>query len=418
MDRRFSFFLLFSFFFVFACSNNPSDGNVDASPTEIDCSENSPAVVKKIEIPPDRTWVNSGITLKKGYEIVIEVEDERTFGKEEVSFSNPVVFAGKNAIIFKIGEKGVPQPVGRKFSFVAGSEHENKDVLLGWNSIEPVIAKRVTETGDVIIEKPESITAVIKVFLPLSDKLPRRPVLYAPVDNFWTDETNPRFYWDPIDNAIRYIFQISDYPDFRRVVQNIEISASGGQANPVSVIGGGASQEVQFNLREGIYWWRVIAQVNVGRALNPIPVWTCWSHPFRLGVELGTPPQPPNFVSPTTADVFKPGDSVTFEFVVNDDPSFVFWRWRHVYSDCDQQPSINPNDPNSGNPTPWHIGRVKLGEGNIKDLPKIIGSFTYRNIETGNHLFRVEVRDGQDIQEIAIRSRDFRLSVGCESGEK
>ena len=412
-------FLTGIMFFSSGCGNNNPNGEENNNPvSEIDCSEDKPDIVKEVEVPSEKLWIDTGITLQKGYDIIIEIEDERTFGKDDVSFSNPVIFAGEEAIIFKVGEDGLPQPVGGRYSFTAGSEHENKNLFLGWNSIEPVIKKRRDDTGNLIIEKPEPITAVVKVFIPKSSKMIRRVSLYAPTDNFWTDETNPRFYWDSIDNAMRYIFQISDYPDFRRIIQTVEIAASGGQANPVSVIGGGGQQDVQFNLEEGIYYWRVKAQLNLGRALNPVPVWSCWSYPFRLGVELGTPPQPPVFLSPSTEQVFSPGDNITFEFTVEDDPSFVFWRMRHVVSSCEEQPSINPNDPNSGNPTPWRVFKKKLGEGNIIKLPQLIASFTYENLERGNHLFRVEVRDGDDEQGIRIRNSDFRLSVGCEKAEE
>jgi len=395
-------------------SNNSNPGD-ETTTGEITCAEDNPNIVKEITIPPEKLWVDTGITLKKGYDVVIEIDDDRTYGKDDVSFSNPVIYAGDEAIIFKVGVDGLPQPVGKRYAFTAGAEHENKNIFIGWNSEEPVIKKKRDESGNLLIEKPEPITAVVKIFIPESNKVIRRVSLYAPADSFWTDETNPKFYWDSLDNALRYIFQISDFPDFRRIVQTVEISASGGQANPVSVIGGPGQQDVQFNLQEGIYYWRVKAQINLGRALNPIPVWTCWSHPFRLGVELGTPPQPPTFLSPTTEQTFSPGDNITFEFTVDDDPSFVFWRMRHVVSSCDQQPSISPNDPNAGNPTPWKTFKKKLGEGNIIQTPKLIASFTYEKLETGNHLFRVEVKDGDDTQGIRIRSRDFRLSVGCGS---
>ncbi len=398
--------------FLFSCSSSSNEGNPDTIES-IDCSYSSPSIVKSITLTPDKLWIDTGISLKKGYEVIIEVDDDRTFGKEEVNPQNPVLFAGTESVLFKIGDDGLPQPVGRSYAFVASAENENKNLMLGWNSITPLTKVR-EEEGRTVIESPEPITALVKVFIPKSDKLIRRTSLVAPADNFWTDETNPRFYWDAIDNAYRYIFQISDYPDFRRIVQTVEISASGGQANPVSVIGGGSGQDVQFNLQEGIYWWRVVAQINLGRALNPVLVWTCWSHPFRLGVELGTPPAPPDFLSPTTLDVFNPGDSITLEFTVEDDPSFVFWRVRHVVSSCDEQPSINPNDPNSGNPTPWHIFRSKLGQGDIVGRPPLIASYTYVNLERGNHLFRVEVKDGSDTQEIRIRNSDIRISVGCE----
>ncbi|MCX7734794.1 MAG: hypothetical protein N2254_08570 [bacterium] len=406
------------FFVLLSCSSNSEEEQNTSNSSEIDCQETTPTIEKQVTLTPDRIWVDTGIKLKRGDDVIIEANSERAYGKTDVDFSNPVLFSGSEAIIYKIGEDGIAQPVGKQAKFTAGKDVENENLYIGWNSSKPLVKILKDEEGREKLEKPEPITVVVKVFPSQSNLAVRRVPLYAPVQNFWTDETNPRFYWEPFDNAVRYIFQISDYPDFRRVIQNIEIQASGGQANPVSVIGGGDSQNVQFNLQEGIYWWRVRAQVNLGRPLNPVLTWTCWSHPYRLGVELGTPPAPPEFLSPTTLDVFKPGDTVKFEFTVEDDPSFVFWRIRHVFSECDQQPSINPNDPNSGNPTPWNIFRQKLGEGNIVQIPGLIASYTYKNIETGNHLFRVEVRDGASELEINIRSSDIRFSVGCEKPQE
>jgi hypothetical protein len=412
------YLLIIPFFFVLnsLCSSNNQDEN---NPTgqKIDCKEDNPNIVKVITITPEKIWTNTRITLKKGYDIIIEIDDERALGEEEVDFSNPVPFAGKKAIIYKIGEEGIPQPVGKKAYITAGAEDENKNLFLGWNTREPLIKQVKNEKGEEIKEKPQPITATVKIFIPETDKVVRRVALYAPRNNFWTNETNPRFYWDPQDNAIRYIFQISDYPDFRRIVETVEISASGGQVNPISTIGGGVGQ-VQFNLQEGIYWWRVIAQINLGRSLNPVPVWTCWAHPFRLGVELGTPPQPAEIISPKKEDVFKVGDTINFEFTVQDDPSFVFWRIRHVVSECDQQPSINPTDPNSGNPTPWHVFQRRLGEGNLKELPKLIASYKYENLERGNHLFRIEVKDSSDTRGVSIRTTDYRISVECEKTQE
>lgn len=417
--RKIGFLFLFVSLFLGCGEDNKTN---PTSTGEIDCQEEIPSFEKVVTLTADRLWFDTGIILKRGDDVIIEVEDERTFGKNEIDPLNPVIYAGTEAIIYRIGEdrKTPPQPVGNLARFTVGKDHENKKLFVGWNSYKPLIKEITDEQGNKRIEKPEPITVVIKVFPSKSNIATRRVALYAPAQNIWTDETNPRFYWEPLDNAVRYIFQISDFPDFRRIIQNVEIQASGGQANPVSVIGGGGGQEVQFNLQEGIYWWRVRAQVNLGRPLNPVLTWTCWSYINRLGVELGTPAAPPDFLSPTTLDVFKPGDNVTFEFVVDDDPSFVFWRMRHTFSECDQQPSINPNDPNAGNPTPWHIFRQTLGEGNIVQRPKLIASYTYENIETGNHLFRVEVIDGNSLTQglnVNIRSTDFRLSVGCETGE-
>ena len=419
MIKKFFYSLCFLLLLIPAsnCSSGNDQNSSNSTAQKIDCKEDNPNILKYITIAPEKVWTNTGITLKKGYDIIIEVDDEKTFGEEEVDFSNPVPFAGKKAIIFKIGEDGNPQPVGQKAYITAGAEDENKNLFLGWNTREPLIKQVKNEKGEEVKEKPQPITATVKIFIPETDKIVRRVALYAPRNNFWTNETNPRFYWDPQDNAIRYIFQISDYPDFRRVVETVEISASGGQVNPVSTIGGGAGQ-VQFNLQEGIYWWRVIAQINLGRSLNPVPVWTCWAHPFRLGVELGTPPQPAEIISPKKEDVFKVGSTINFEFTVPDDPSFVFWRIRHVVSECDQQPSINPNDPNSGNPTPWHVFQKRLGEGSLKELQKLIASYKYENLERGNHLFRIEVKDSSDTTGVSIRTTDYRTSVECEKTQE
>ncbi|MFZ8805122.1 MAG: hypothetical protein ACO2PO_19405, partial [Candidatus Calescibacterium sp.] len=160
------------------CSSGNDQNSSNSTAQKIDCKEDNPTILKYIKIVPEKVWTNTGITLKKGYDIIIEVDDERTFGEEEVDFSNPVPFAGKKAIIFKIGEDGIPQPVGQKAYITAGAEDENKNLFLGWNTREPLIKQVKNEKGEEIKEKPQPITATVKIFIPETDKVVRRVALY------------------------------------------------------------------------------------------------------------------------------------------------------------------------------------------------------------------------------------------------
>jgi hypothetical protein len=93
------FFYSLSFLLLLISVSNCSSGNdqnsSNSTAQKIDCKEDNPTIVKNITITPEKIWTNTGITLKKGYDIIIEIDDERALGEEEVDFSNPVPFAGK-----------------------------------------------------------------------------------------------------------------------------------------------------------------------------------------------------------------------------------------------------------------------------------------------------------------------------------
>lgn len=395
--------------FFFSCKKEENPQS-----SEMVCDDRAPTYTKSVILDPKLQWVPTGIVLKRRVEVLILVDDkdaEKSVGSSEISPFDPVPIFGHRSLIGKVGIHGSPFYIGRKYGFVAGIQDENKELFLGWNDAK--FSEVLTKTQEEL--EKEKIRVNLLVFEPPAENVVRRVSLSAPANNFWTNQQNPQFTWDSVDNSIRYLFEISDFEDFRNIVQTVEIASAGGQVgSPVSVVGG-TSQQPQVTLQEGIYFWRVRAQINIGRSLNPIPVWTCWSYTFRLGVELGTPPQPPEFLSPTTEQIFKAGDKITFEFSEEDEPSFVFWRVRHVNTSCDETPRIDPNDPKSGNPTPWHIFKKKKFGGLPTEKQKLLASWESEPVIGGNHLFRIEVKDGADKMELRIRFTDFNVSVDCQS---
>jgi uncharacterized protein (DUF2249 family) len=54
----------------------------------------------------------------------------------------------------------------------------------------------------------------------------------------------------------------------------------------------------------------------------------------------------------------------------------------------------------------------------LKELPKLIASYKYENLERGNHLFRIEVKDSSDTTGVSIRTTDYRISVECEKTQE
>lgn len=358
-----------------------------------------------IELRTDRKWQKTGIILKRKTRVVIEAP-EGAEGSPEVDEYDPVPYFGHRGLILKMGPEGRPFPIGnlRSYEIIPSIIDEGKELFIGWND-------RRMEREEIEASKP--ITVVITVDENLTCN--NMPAQMAPVNGIWDDNRNPTFVWDSIDNAVRYIYQISEFEDFRIIVRQGEISTAAGAGTPSPVVGA-ETEEIQVTLEEGIYFWRIRAQLNLGRPLNPIFCWTDWSPAWRYGVELGTPPPPPEFIAPSEDELvqIEIGDCVTIEFIAEDDPSWIFWRLRHTVASCDEEARIDPNDPEAGNPTPWHVFQEKLEGGDPTKRPKLLAFFKYCDIEKGNHLFRVEVRDGMEELTIRTNYTDLKFSVECE----
>ena len=241
--------------------------------------------------------------------------------------------------------------------------------------------------------------------------------LLSPIDGMWSDDQNPLFNWDEIDDVYQYKIEVSRYPDFRILevsnttsftsVSFVEIAYPG-------IPGTDQEQQEEVQLDEGVYYWRVRAQLNTGRTLAPNFGWTDWSLIFRYGVELRSAPADPVIVRPGSGMDLDEGDVVNFEFTVDPDPSGVLWRYRQMKGACGSEPEIDPDDPASGEPTDWKVFPSVIEDPNPTKEPQQYAYFVSPDLARGEWLIRVEVRDGDDFEAERVSGTDFRASIGCE----
>lgn len=341
------------------------------------------------------SWLNTGIVLERGKVVTIKTDEERATGSPLVDPDDPIPFFGHRGLIGKIGEKGLPFIIGREYTFLTNTLMDGEVLFIGWNDKD-------------FEKREEGFPSEISVYVKMEET--DAPPLISPLDGIWVTTPTPVFEWEDLDNAVQYVLEVSLFPDFRIIETSITVTTSYVNLTvPVGQLPQPA-QQPQLQLSEGLHYWRVRAQVNVGRSLSPILQWTKWSPPYRLGVELGAPPSPPSFLSPVTTAGFREGEEVFFEFKTPMDPSHAFWRWRAVTTACGETPRIDPEDPNSGNPTPWMLLQTILYSNNPTEPPFYYASFNSPVLTRGEWLIRVELKDMTGNE---ISYSDMRLSVEC-----
>ncbi len=365
-----------------------------------DGSENKPIIEEYTFVLTEYVaWLNTGIVLKEGKVITITTSEEKAIGSPIVDFDDPIPFFGHRGLIGKVGEDGLPFIIGMKYVFLTNTLMDGENLFIGWND------KKFEEREEGF---PKEITVSVKI------EDTDAPPLISPIDGIWVDTTMPVFEWEDLPNAVQYVLEISRFHDFRIIETSVTVTTSYVNLTvPVGTVS--PEQQPQVQLAEGVHYWRVRAQVNVGRPLSPILEWTSWSPPYRVGVELGAPPAQPVFLSPAQDFSFKEDEEVLFEFKTPFDPSYVFWRWRAVTTACGETPQIDPEDPTSGNPTPWMVLQTVLSSNNPTEPPFLYGSFRSPSLTRGEWLIRVELKD---MMENTISYSDRVFSVGCMEEEE
>lgn len=366
------------------------------------CGEDNPSDEEQVKVQEynltlskDVGWMNTGIIMRRGNVVTI-TSDEGAIGSPVVDTDDPIPFFGHRGLIGKIGEDGLPFIIGKEYKFLTNTIMEGETLFIGWND---------KDFEDVEEGFPKSLN--VKVRIESTDA----PPLISPIDGIWVNTTTPVFEWEDLDNAVQYVLEISLYPDFRIIEQSVTVTTSYVNLTvgvPTPQPGQG---QPTVQLTEGVHYWRVRAQVNIGRTLSPILKWTNWSPPYRIGVELGTPPSQPIIISPSEEFTFKENEQVMFEFKVPPDPSHIFWRWRAVTVQCGETPQIDPEDPNSGNPSPWMIFQKTIQSNNPTEPPYMYAYFTTSPLLRGEWLVRIEVKD---MAETSINYTERTFSVGCE----
>lgn len=342
----------------------------------------------------DTSWLNTEIKLQKGKVITISTNEEMAIGSPIVDPDDPIPFFGHRGLIGKVGEKGLPFIIRMNYTFLTNTLMEGENLFIGWNDKD-------------FEEREEGFPSEIPVTIKIEDT--DAPPLISPVDGIWVNTSTPVFEWEDLDNAVQYVLEVSLFSDFRIIETSVSVTTSYVNLTVPVVQPPTPSPQPQVQLQEGVHYWRVRAQVNVGRALSPILEWTKWSPSYRLGVELRSPPSSPTFLSPITTTGIKEGDEVFFEFKTPQDPSYIFWRWRAVTTACGETPQIDPEDPTSGNPSPWMVLQTLLTSNNPTEPPFYYGYFISPELTRGEWLIRVELKDMNG----GTSYSDKNLSIGC-----
>lgn len=373
-------------------------GDSNNSGTDVDAG--TPGQAYSLTLSRDAAWLNTGLKFVQGNVFHITAGEKAT-GEILTLENDPIPMFGHEGLIGRVGQKGRPFPIGMDYQVAGNSLNTGEYLYLGWNDRDFTGTER------------EDLEVTVEV------KSTNGAPLLAPADGIWAANAQPNFNWDEINDAAQYKLEVSQFPDFRML--EISNTSTVTTFNLVSVgvstptIGGTNSQQNQVTLPEGVHYWRVRAQLNTGRTLAPSYGWTDWSLTYHYGVELGlTAPTAPTILKPEAGDVLLEGEAVIFEFTSPPDPSGLVWRYRNTKSACGETPSINSDDPASGEPTPWQAYQGALDVPDPTKAPQYYAYFTTPVLTRGEWLFRVETRDGADPDASRVASTDLSASVGCE----
>jgi hypothetical protein len=370
-----------------------------------DLDTGTPGQAYPLTLSRDTAWLNTGLQFVPGNIFHITAGEEAT-GEIQTLEDDPIPMFGHGGLIGRIGLKGRPFPIGMDYRVAGNSLNIDEELFLGWNDrdftppADPEAARKDLE---------------VKVLVEATNGAP----LLAPADGIWAANAQPNFNWDEINDAAQYKLEVSQFPDFRML--EISNTSTVTTFNLVSVgvstptIGGTNTSDNQVTLPEGVHYWRVRAQLNTGRTLAPSYGWTDWSLTFHYGVELGLiAPTAPIILKPEAGDILLEGETAIFEFTSPPDPSGLVWRYRQVKTACGESPSINSDDPESGEPSSWQVFPGTMEVADPTQSPQYYAYFTSPVLDRGEWLFRVETRDGADAAASRVASTDLQASVGCE----
>lgn len=416
MKRVFSLFVLGALALTGGCSRDVED------PAE--AGEAYPKTISA-QLTPDVAWANTGVRLRPRQRIRVApaaASLEDALGRDEADFAAPVPTAGAFALLARFGEKGLPVPVGEGVELQAGTSDWGEYLFVGRNGTPSDFARPQTS------EATEDVTAVSKTVLnPIGIEIELTetdaPALLAPVPGFFTANVSPTFDWDDIDDAFKYVFELSRFPDFRDQVLSVELSTGSslslanlsteqnsgqptipGQNNPAAT------------LNEGVYFWRVRAQQNIGRTIAPEFVWTAHSPVGTFGIETRAAVAAPRVLAPVNASRFAVGTPVLLEFTATPDASGLFWRYRGYTGACGT--TLDTASSQEVVVSPWFVFRKEYASNVIGEVPQRYAAATLESLESGEHLYEVEIIDGSDGR-ILTASRMGRtsvaFSVGCQN---
>jgi len=408
---RFCPLLILGPFILMGCGREP------ASPSQGEGGSSPPPEEVVLTLTPDQRWVPTGVILTRGYRVAIEGVDDTgapPLGSPYADFQAPVSTFGPDGLIGRVGETGFPFPIGGRYELDGSSLNEGKMLYVGRN-LPPQGLSSLTTPSNVTYEvitpfsyTPRTYTVRVRTFPSNS------PALLAPIDRFYDRNPNPVFEWDQLNNAAQYLLEISDFPDFRRIIFNLNVNTTSANTGLLGISFPNPNTVAQGpNLSEGVYYWRVKAQINTGRLFSPDLVWSDYSVPFQLGVETESPLPPPILLNPQTPELSLPPNAVIpVEFLAKPDASGIFYRFQAFYGTCGE--SISADDPGRLRfLTPWQVFQKQYQRNRINEPPLLYGFFMTPVLREGNWVIRIATRDGVDEGEARLGTLDLKIRAGC-----
>jgi len=355
---------------------------------------------KTITIEPSVAWVNTGVVLKKG-KIVEISSDDTALGALFVRQNDPLFAFRHGGLIGRLGKDARPFWVGKSSTITGNSMNQGTALYLGRNDTDFT----TTTTGPWAYQ-PMTLTATITVASNSKNTIS----LVSPLNGAYSSDASPVFDWDDVDNTLQYRLQLSEFPDFRLVEQDINNTTSA--LNPVTAPPGSNVSPLS-PLGAGVHYWRVRAYVNLGRVTAPILEWGDWSQVFSYGVETIGLPTTPTVINPPPGKSFSLGEPVLFEFTVPPQGSGLLWSYLFTSTTCGGTPSTNEFTTEDGSPMPWYVFPMTIEPSDPNQFPPNYAFFTAVPDAPGEWLYRIEARAGSDFNASSLIYFDTRISVGC-----
>lgn len=374
---------------------------------------------RTIVVPVDARWIATGLTLQPGrvIELAPSTQSGDFAGGSPLPDSRaPLPLFGSDGLLARVGLEGYPLAVPGERAIQGSSVTRDQELYLGRNTAPPQPVLGVTTptdvtapTGSQVVVPYDAEPYSVRVRVWSTDA----PALLTPVDDFYDANPNPVFDWDELDNASQYNLEISDFRDFRRILFSLNVNTTSVNTAAIGIDPSNPSQiGTGPNLQEGVYYWRVRAQVNRGRLLSPILEWTERSSVFRLGVETLQPAAAAVLLTPTGPVQANAGTILPFEILAPEDASGLLYRYAFWQAPCGEIPAADTAVA-ARLQSPWLVFQQTYQTNRIDQPRRLYGAFPSPQLEEGVWLLRVQTRDGTDVDEQRPGVLDYEFTAGC-----
>ena len=371
----------------------------------------------------EQIWYNTGIKLKENLKILIEAQDNKlAMGDSIARRFDPVKMFGHGALIGKIGEEGLPFRIGLKKELQGNSINNDDELFIGRN-IRIMMPSGTTEAimeayqPATDVTEIESNSSILTYMQPLDVKIKvsttDAPAPLSPVNDFWLEDDTPTFDWDDVDNAVQYIFEVSEFPDFRSLYMSVNVMNSAlntATLNNTNIYPNPNQQDQQVFV-EGVYYWRVRTQLNIGRTLAPEFKWGERSIVSTFGIEQKTAIANPKIINPYDNQEFIEGEKVLVEFTAPRDGSGLLWKLKIFHSECGKVIDTKEIAPEIV--TFWRVFQQYLQSERINIPPQNYAYYFTDGLSRGEWLIQVILRDGEDDKAERMVKSEVPFTVGC-----